>query len=179
MTCQRSTDLSGFFPEMSVITDQSDLLPDMLMIKIVQFPSPEVSVISVKTKCLSLYSSDLQIFPFPSLRCQWSPINLPAMLKIKIIQFLRCQWSSAIHGMPVIYISFRSLPWDVSDHRSIRSLTWHSNDQDHSVLFPDKSVIYSISIKCLSWHASDLQIFPVSSLRCQWSPINQISYQTC
>ncbi len=79
--------------------------------------------------------------------------------------------SDAFHNMPVIYRSFRFLPWDVIDQRSIRALTWHASDQDHSV--PEMSVI-----ECHSWHASDLQIFPFPSLRYQWSPINQISYLT-
>jgi hypothetical protein len=63
------TDLSLTFPEMSVITDQSDLLPVMLMIKITQFFSPEMSVITDQ--------SDL----------------LPVMLMIKITQFFSPEMS--------------------------------------------------------------------------------------
>ncbi len=86
--------------------DQSHLLPVMLMIKIIQFSSPEMSVIWINRVPFMTcqWSTDLSGF-FPEMSLISDQLELlPVMLMVKIIQFssLRCQWSNAFHDIPVI-----------------------------------------------------------------------------
>ncbi len=137
------TDLSLPFPEMSVITDQltchaKDQDHSVLF--------PEMSVI----ECLSWHASDLHrsfrylpwdVSDHRSIRsptCHTHDQDNSVLFPWDVSDLNQ---SDAFLNMPVIYRSFRFLPWDVIDQRTIRALTWHASDQDHSVPFSEISVI--------------------------------------
>ncbi len=139
-----------FLPWDVIISDQLELLPDMLVIKIIQFsslrcqwsnafhdmpviytdlflPFPEMSVITDQLTCYAK-DQDHSVPEMSVIECHsWHASDLHRSFRYLLWDVSDLNQSDALHGTPVIYRSYRSLLWDARDLIQSVAFQWSTD----------------------------------------------------